>query len=203
MRFAPAAFAAVVIGCAPRGGASPAAPRPGLNAQMQQPMLGEAVVRISDHVWAIMGFPNVGIVVGTRAVLVVDTGLGDTNGATAARVAARLAPTGAKMFLTTTHFHPEHTSGAGGFPSGTILIRNSEQQEELEHQGAAVNDVFRGLSVRKQSVAGGKYAAPARHRVRPRSKPRSRRRPLPFGCRGSVLDTRKGTSSPSCSPIGR
>ncbi len=41
-----------------------------------QPILGEDTVKVSDHVWAIMGFPNVGIVVGGNATLVVDTGAG-------------------------------------------------------------------------------------------------------------------------------
>ncbi len=75
--------------------------------QGQNPLLPEnATKRISDHVYVIMGFPNVGIVVGNRATLVVDTGLGPRNGAIAAREAAKLAknPT---LYLTTTHFHPE------------------------------------------------------------------------------------------------
>ena len=38
-----------------------------------QPVLGEDTVKVSDHVWAIMGWPNIGIVVGTNATLVVDT----------------------------------------------------------------------------------------------------------------------------------
>jgi glyoxylase-like metal-dependent hydrolase (beta-lactamase superfamily II) len=79
---------------------------PVLFGQMQ-PILGEDTTKVSDHVWAIMGFPNVAIVVGERAVLVVDTGLGPRNGATIARVANKLA-TRPKLFLTTTHFHPEH-----------------------------------------------------------------------------------------------
>ena len=58
-------------------------------AQMSQPMVGENTTKISDHVWAIMGFPNIAIVVGSRATLIVDTGLGPKNGATVARVAAK------------------------------------------------------------------------------------------------------------------
>jgi hypothetical protein len=50
------------------------------------PVLGEEAVKVSEHVWAIMGWPNIAIVVGTDAVLVVDTGLGPKNGATIARV---------------------------------------------------------------------------------------------------------------------
>jgi glyoxylase-like metal-dependent hydrolase (beta-lactamase superfamily II) len=74
-------------------------------------------------------------------VLVVDTGLGPRNGATVARVVSRLAPH-AKLYLTTTHFHPEHVSGEGGFPAGTTLIRNSVQQQELEAHGAATIAAF-------------------------------------------------------------
>jgi glyoxylase-like metal-dependent hydrolase (beta-lactamase superfamily II) len=89
-------------------------------AQMSQPVVGEDTVKVSDHVWAIMGFPNIAIVVGNRATLVVDTGMGPKNGATAARVAAKLAPGNTRLFLTTTHFHPEHAAGEPGFPAGTI-----------------------------------------------------------------------------------
>jgi len=78
-----------------------------------QSVLGEDTVKVSDHVWAIMGFPNVGIIVGNRATLVVHTGLGPRNGATVARVVAKLAPGNQKLFLTTTHFHPEHAAGEG------------------------------------------------------------------------------------------
>src|SRR5580700_9080430 len=104
-------------------------------AQMAQPMVSENTTQISDHVWAIMGFPNIAIVVGSRATLVVDTGMGPKNGATAARVAAKLAPNNQKLFLTTTHFHPEHAAGEPGFPPSTILIRNTLQQQEMEKHG--------------------------------------------------------------------
>src|SRR5579863_1922585 len=94
----------------------------------QNPLLREDVVKISDHVWAIMGFPNIAIVTGTRGTLVVDTGLGPRNGATIARVSAKLSAPNAKPYLTTTHFHPEHAAGDAGFPPSTILIRNEMQQ---------------------------------------------------------------------------
>src|SRR6266581_8228544 len=108
-----------------------------------QPILGEDTVKVSDHVWAIMGWPNIGIVVGTRATLVVDTGLGPRNGATIARVAAGLSKT-QKLFLTTTHFHPEHAGGEAGFPPGTILIRNAVQQEEANQRGMEMVKLFGG-----------------------------------------------------------
>jgi hypothetical protein len=39
------------------------------------PNVGDIPVKISDPVWAVYGFPNIGLVVGAKAVLVVDTGL--------------------------------------------------------------------------------------------------------------------------------
>jgi glyoxylase-like metal-dependent hydrolase (beta-lactamase superfamily II) len=89
-----------------------------------------------------MGFPNIAIVVGSHATLVVDTGLGSKNGATIARVVAKLAPNNSKLFLTTTHFHPEHAAGEPGFPPGTILIRDTVQQREMEAHGREMIDRF-------------------------------------------------------------
>jgi glyoxylase-like metal-dependent hydrolase (beta-lactamase superfamily II) len=115
-------------------------------------MLGEDTVKVSDHVWAIMGWPNIAIIVGSRATLVVDTGLGPRNGATIARVAAKLAPGNQKLFLTTTHFHPEHAGGEAGFPAGTILVRNAVQQHEMELHGREMIDLFAGRSAQNKDL---------------------------------------------------
>jgi len=72
----------------------------------------------------------------------VDTGLGPRNGETVARAAARLAKA-PKLYLTTTHFHPEHAAGETGFPSGTVLIRPRAQQEELVADKDAMLTRFR------------------------------------------------------------
>jgi glyoxylase-like metal-dependent hydrolase (beta-lactamase superfamily II) len=117
-----------------------------------QPVLGEDTVKVSEHVWAIMGWPNIAIVVGNRATLVVDTGLGPRNGATIARVAAKLAPGNHKLFLTTTHFHPEHAGGDAGFGAGTILIRDSIQQGEMELHGKEMIDLFAGRSAENKEL---------------------------------------------------
>jgi len=116
------------------------------NSAQNPGVLGENPVQVSEHVWAIMGFPNIGIVAGNRATLVVDTGLGPSNGETIARVAAKLAPGNRKLFLTTTHFHPEHAAGEAGFPAGTVLIRNVVQQQEMEKHGKEMLDMFAGRS---------------------------------------------------------
>jgi glyoxylase-like metal-dependent hydrolase (beta-lactamase superfamily II) len=130
------------------------------SAQTSQPVLGENATKISDHVWAIMGFPNVAIVVGERATLIVDTGLGPRNGATVARVAAKLSAN-QKLFLTTTHFHPEHAAGEGGFPPNTILIRNAVQQQEMEQHGKEMVEMFSSRSaVNKDLLTGATLRSP-------------------------------------------
>jgi glyoxylase-like metal-dependent hydrolase (beta-lactamase superfamily II) len=106
-----------------------------------------------------MGFPNVAIIVGDRATLVVDTGLGPRNGATVARVAARLSKS-QKLFLTTTHFHPEHAGGEPGFPPNTILIRDAVQQKEMDAHGMEMIDMFSSRNaVNKELLAGVKLRA--------------------------------------------
>src|SRR5689334_4877367 len=124
-------------------------------AAQTQPILGEETVKVSEHVWAIMGWPNIGIVVGTRGVLVVDTGLGPRNGATIARVVAKMMPAGGKLYLTTTHFHPEHAAGEAGFPANTILIRNAVQQEEMAAHGQEMVDLFAGRSPQQKALLAG------------------------------------------------
>jgi glyoxylase-like metal-dependent hydrolase (beta-lactamase superfamily II) len=131
-----------------------------LSAQTQ-PVLGEETVKVSDHVFAIMGWPNIGIVIGSRATLVVDTGLGPRNGATIARVVTKLAPGDRKLFLTTTHFHPEHAGGDAGFPAGTILIRDAVQQREMEEHGKEMLDLFASRSPQfKELLANATLRAP-------------------------------------------
>lgn len=118
-------------------------------------------MKVSDHVWAIMGWPNIAIIVGNGATLVVDTGLGPANGATIARVAARLAPGNRKLFLTTTHFHPEHASGEAGFPAGTILIRDAVQQQEMQLHGQEMVNMFAARSAQQKELLANATLRPA------------------------------------------
>ena len=106
-------------------------------ASAQNPEQGipeNAVTQVSEHVYAIVGWPNVGIVVGNRATLVIDTGMGARNGAIVAREAEKLAKA-PNLYVTTTHFHPEHAMGVQAFPARMILIRPAVQQEEMEKRG--------------------------------------------------------------------
>jgi glyoxylase-like metal-dependent hydrolase (beta-lactamase superfamily II) len=115
------------------------------NAPAPQGVPENSVTRVSEHVYAIIGFPNIGIIVGDRATLVVDTGMGPSNGAIVVRQVEKLAK-GPNLYLTTTHFHPEHASGEQAFPPRTVLIRPAAQQEEMEQHGAEFMEMFRSRS---------------------------------------------------------
>ena len=129
-------------------------------AQGNMPLLEENSTRVSEHVYAIVGFPNVAIVVGSGATLVVDTGLGPRNGATVMRVVKKLS-TNPKLFLTTTHFHVEHTAGEAGFPAETTIIRPAVQQEEVEKGIVGMIARFSTFSDQnRELLAGVKLRAP-------------------------------------------
>ena len=87
--------------------------------------------------------PNIGVIVGERAALLVDAGLGPRSGQAAYEVARRLAGT-RPMFLTLTHFHPEHGFGAQAF-QGATLIYNRTQRDELHQKGQGYLAQFRSL----------------------------------------------------------
>jgi glyoxylase-like metal-dependent hydrolase (beta-lactamase superfamily II) len=122
--------------------------------QTQQGVPENAVMRVSDHVYAIIGFPNIAFVVGTRATLAVDTGMGPRNGAIVAREAQKLAK-GTALYLTTTHFHPEHAAGESAFPANAILIRPSAQQDEITRRGAEYIDLFSSRSAQNKALLQG------------------------------------------------
>ena len=109
---------------------------------------------VSDHVWAIMGFPNIAIVVGTRATLVVDTGMGARNGQIIMREVEKLSKNQV-LYLTTTHFHPEHAAGEPGFPPRTILIRDAVQQQEMDASGRQMIEMFSKMSAQNKELLDG------------------------------------------------
>jgi glyoxylase-like metal-dependent hydrolase (beta-lactamase superfamily II) len=106
----------------------------------------EGLRQISPHVHIIPDnsvplVPNVGYIVGDRAVLIIDTGLGPRNGATVYEVAKKLAGEKA-LYLVTTHIHPEHDLGAQSFPDRTKLIRSTDQIKDIAESGLKLADVF-------------------------------------------------------------
>jgi glyoxylase-like metal-dependent hydrolase (beta-lactamase superfamily II) len=132
----------------------------GLFAQESMLLPENSLTRVSEHVYAIIGFPNIGIVVGDRATLVVDTGIGARNGAIVVKQAEKLAKK-PNLYLTTTHFHPEHAMGEQAFPPRTVIIRPAAQQAELEKHGIELMDMFRGFSPQaKELLADVKMRTP-------------------------------------------
>lgn len=125
-------------------------------ALAQAPDLAPLMVRpaeevaVSAHVRVIPDgsrslVPNVGFVIGSRAVLVVDTGLGPANGALVAAEAQRLAP-GRRLYLVATHAHPEHDMGAQALPAGSVFLRSRAQAADALAQGRTLADAFSARS---------------------------------------------------------
>jgi len=118
----------------------------------EQPLISEkGLTKVSEHVYALVGWPNIGIVVGDRATLVIDTGLGERNGATIMRVEQKLTK-GPILYLTTTHYHSEHVTGEQAFPANTILIRPVVQQEELKQRLPGHMGRFRVMSQQNKEL---------------------------------------------------
>src|SRR5579872_4511818 len=111
----------------------------GHNQSQPAPLVQEnKTVRVSEHVYAIPDgrvnlVPNIGIIVGSRATLVVDAGMGPRNGQVVMRELAKVSKN-AQLYFTTTHFHPEHVTGGQAFPANTIVIRPKVQQEEVDRK---------------------------------------------------------------------
>jgi glyoxylase-like metal-dependent hydrolase (beta-lactamase superfamily II) len=111
------------------------------------PVLENDPTEVADGVFVIPDgrvplVPNVGIVLGDRSALVVDTGMGPRNGETVRAHAERLA-SGRRLFLTLTHFHPEHGWGAQAFADRAVTIYNRAQHEDLKRKGAGYLELFK------------------------------------------------------------
>jgi glyoxylase-like metal-dependent hydrolase (beta-lactamase superfamily II) len=127
----------------------------------------EGLRQVSAHVHVIPDnsvpmVPNVGIIVGEQAVLVVDTGLGPPNGATVLNVAQKLGGSRA-LYVVVTHFHPEHDLGAQAFPATAKMIRSSDQLKDIAEFGletaknfasrSAINtELLKGADYRKADI---------------------------------------------------
>jgi glyoxylase-like metal-dependent hydrolase (beta-lactamase superfamily II) len=111
------------------------------------PLIKEnATVKVSDHVYVIPDFsvplvPNVGIIVGSRATLVVDTGLGPRNGQTIIREMNNVSKND-EVYVVSTHFHPEHALGESAFPPSAKIIRARAQQQDIDEFGLALAKQF-------------------------------------------------------------
>lgn len=87
--------------------------------------------------------PNIGIIEGTRAILVVDTGMGAENGRRVYQKAKEIAKN-RRIYLATTHFHPEHQFGASAFPKNGF-IQSEAQAKENADKGEDYVKLFRSF----------------------------------------------------------
>ncbi|MFJ9867691.1 MBL fold metallo-hydrolase [Streptomyces sp. NPDC101165] len=127
--------------------------------QSPPPLVQGEPVEVSDGVFVIPDrrielVPNIGIVVGETAALVIDTGMGPRNGAYVLEQARRLAGP-RRLYLTLTHFHPEHGFGAQVFKGEATIVYNAGQRAELRRKGPSYLEMFRGLGPAAAAELGG------------------------------------------------
>jgi glyoxylase-like metal-dependent hydrolase (beta-lactamase superfamily II) len=107
-------------------------------------------IKISRHVYVIPDehvpmVPNVGIIVGAKATLVIDPGMGVRSGEVVMREVAKVSRN-AELYVANTHFHPEHTTGDGAFPQSAKVVRAAAQQQDVDEMGMAWVENFRKRS---------------------------------------------------------
>jgi glyoxylase-like metal-dependent hydrolase (beta-lactamase superfamily II) len=86
--------------------------------------------------------PNIGIIRGENATLVVDTGMGPANGQKVLDAAKRVGGR-RELILTLTHFHPEHGFGAQVFKGVSKIHYNRAQRDELLKKGEGYIGMFK------------------------------------------------------------
>jgi glyoxylase-like metal-dependent hydrolase (beta-lactamase superfamily II) len=130
----------------------------------QPPVVSKAPPQeVAENVFVILDgrvplVPNVGIVMGEREALVIDTGMGPGNGRRVREAAESL--TDRPLALTVTHFHPEHGFGAQVFRGGRIIY-NRTQKEEFDQKGAPYLEMFRGFGPTvAEQLEGVEFLAP-------------------------------------------
>ena len=109
-----------------------------------------ATVAVAPHTFVIpdnnVGLvPNVGIVVGSKATLVIDPGLGRRNGETVLKEVAKIRPN-TDLYIASTHYHPEHTTGYVAFPASAKYIDSITQEKEFEQNGMQMVRAFASRS---------------------------------------------------------
>ena len=109
-----------------------------------------ATVKLAAHTYVIPDgnvslVPNVGIIVGSRATLVIDPGLGRRNGDAILREVAKVSKN-TELYIASTHFHAEHTTGYIAFPPAAKYVNSTVQEAEFEQGGMQMVQMFSGRS---------------------------------------------------------
>ena len=137
---------------------------PGAQSPPAVPLVRENVTeKISDHVYVIPDasvplVPNIGFVVGSKATLVIDTGMGRRNGDAVMRELAKVSKN-SQWYVATTHFHPEHSMGTS-FPAGTTFCLSESAAAELRRvRRRNGRHVFKAFARHRRPLAGREISA--------------------------------------------
>jgi glyoxylase-like metal-dependent hydrolase (beta-lactamase superfamily II) len=103
--------------------------------------------------------PNIGIVVGSTAILVVDTGLGIENGARVYEAVKELRQD-KKMYTTITHYHPEHSLGVEGLGNDVVFIASDKQHQEMKAGDRIKNQFSRQSAANRELINNAPYPIP-------------------------------------------
>ncbi|MEU9336528.1 MBL fold metallo-hydrolase [Streptomyces sp. NPDC048290] len=133
----------------------PAPHAPADATEYAAPLVRGEPVEVADRVYVIPDqrvplVPNIGIVVGDRAALVIDTGAGPGNGAHVREVARELAD-GLPLYLALTQLDPGHGFGAQAFKGHATIVYSEAQRDRSRHHAPAYITTFRGMG---RAVAG-------------------------------------------------
>ncbi len=124
-----------------------------------------ATVKLAAHTYVIPDenvslVPNVGIVVGSRATLVIDPGLGRRNGEAVLREVEKISKN-TELYIASTHFHPEHTTGYVAFPPQAKYVNSTTQETEFEQSGAQMIAAFSKRSPLTEEILKDAVRRPA------------------------------------------
>ena len=102
--------------------------------------------------------PNVGIIVGSEATLVIDTGLGLANGKTVQDAVDSVADN-ETLYVVITHHHPEHSLGVDGLSNDAVFIASEAQAQEMLN-GEQIKRVANRSSTHRDLIGDSQYPVP-------------------------------------------
>jgi glyoxylase-like metal-dependent hydrolase (beta-lactamase superfamily II) len=125
-----------------------------------------ALIEVASDVWVLPDrdrvphVPNIGIIIGSRSALVVESGTGIANGKRVLDIVREKCGS-RRLFATATHFHPEHGYGVQAFVDFATIIYNEQQRDELREKQDIFTQRFSGFTAHlAEALRGVKYVPP-------------------------------------------
>jgi glyoxylase-like metal-dependent hydrolase (beta-lactamase superfamily II) len=135
---------------------------PGPPVNVPSPAVKEgATLKVSEHVYVIpdggvVAVANIGMVVGSSASLVMDSGLGPRNGQAVLRELGKVSRN-SRIYVAATHFHPEHALGESEFPATATIVRSQAQQQDINEREKELFEFFNSRPAWAEFMAGARY----------------------------------------------